>query len=251
MPLSKVGLIRLSVIALFVLALELACQRGIIARTVMIAPSAMATNLWRLLGIASMREAIYSTLGSVLVATVIAVLGGFLMGATLHALPRLRHAFDPLLASYYAVPTFLFYPVMIVFLGVGHTAIIAIAVMSASVVMIIATISGLDQVPRALHRTGLVMRMGWVSRTWRIVLPSAAPQLFSGVKLAVAYGFIGVIASEFILSGEGLGYAIANAYNEFNNRTMYALMLLVVLVVGGINAMLHGWDQSLAARRRR
>ena len=57
-------------------------------------------------------------------------------------------------------------------------------------------------------------------------LPAAAPHLFTGVRLAVAYAFIGVIASEFILSGEGLGYAIAYSYNNFDNRTMYGLMLL-------------------------
>ena len=69
------------------------------------------------------------------------------------------------------------------------------------------------------------------SRTALLIeLPAAAPYLFTGVKLAVGYGFIGVIAGEFILSGAGLGYAIAYAYNDFDNQTMYALMLLVLVV---------------------
>jgi len=65
----------------------------------------------------------------------------------------------------------------------------------------------------------------------------------------VAYSFIGVIASEFILSGGGLGYSIAYAYNNFDNRTMYALMLFILLLVGSINAVLHVWEQRLIARR--
>ena len=54
---------------------------------------------------------------------------------------------------------------------------------------------------------------------WRIRLPAAAPHLFSGLKLAVAYSFIGVIAGEFILSTKGVGHEIAYAYNNFDNPT--------------------------------
>jgi NitT/TauT family transport system permease protein len=84
-----------------------------------------------------------------------------------------------------------------------------------------------------------------------VQFPSAAPYLFSGVKLAVAYSFIGVLASEFILSGDGLGYHIADAYNQFDNRIMYGLMLLVIVVVTLINSVLHAMDQRLQSRRQR
>ena len=52
----------------------------------------------------------------------------------------------------------------------------------------------------------------------RVVLPAALPNLFGGIKLALAYSFIGVIAGEFILSSGGLGYGIAYAYESFENR---------------------------------
>ena len=84
-----------------------------------------------------------------------------------------------------------------------------------------------------------------------INLPAAAPYLFTGARLAVAYSFIGVIASEFILSGDGLGYAIAYAYNNFENRTMYGLMLLIVVVVSGVNAGLEVLDRRLQSRVQR
>jgi len=62
---------------------------------------------------------------------------------------------------------------------------------------------------RALHKSGLVMRLPAWRSAFFIKLPAALPYLFTGMKLAVAYSFIGVIASEFILSGSGVGYAIA------------------------------------------
>jgi NitT/TauT family transport system permease protein len=142
-----------------------------------------------------------------------------------------------LFASYYAVPTFLFYPVLIVFFGVGRTAIVATAVLMGCVAMILATLNGLDRVPGVLLRTGQVLKLGRADLVRSIILPAAAPFMFSGAKLSVAYAFI--------------GYAIANAYNEFDNRTMYGLMLLIILAVTVINGVLHAWDQRLQARLRR
>jgi len=71
------------------------------------------------------------------------------------------------------------------------------------------------------------------------------------LKLALAYSFIGVIAGEFILSGGGLGFSIAYAYNNFDNQTMYALMMFVLVIVTIINAVLHVWEQRLLNRRAR
>jgi NitT/TauT family transport system permease protein len=80
-------------------------------------------------------------------------------------------------------------------------------------------------------------------------LPAAAPHLFTGVKLAVSYGFIAVIASEFILAPAGLGRDIADAYADFNNSRMYALILLLLIIATFVNMALHTWDRRWAARR--
>ena len=84
-----------------------------------------------------------------------------------------------------------------------------------------------------------------------VILPAALPHLLAGIKLALAYSFIGVIAGEFILSGSGLGHAIAYAYDSFDNPTMYALMLFVIVLAVLLNAALHLWEQRVIARRRR
>ncbi|MGH6739182.1 MAG: ABC transporter permease subunit, partial [Bradyrhizobium sp.] len=83
----------------------------------------------------------------------------------------------------------------------------------------------------------------------RLKLPAAAPHLFTGIKLAVSYGFIAVIASEFLLSAAGLGRDIADAYSDFNNPRMYGLMLLLLIVATVVNGVLHSLDMRWAHRR--
>jgi NitT/TauT family transport system permease protein len=245
------AVLRFGVVALLVAAIEILCRLHIIPVDVMIAPSQMAEELMKILVSGEYSADIISSIANVLISTLLSVTLGFVAGLIIYSAQSLRTALEPLLASYYAVPTFIFYPVFISLFGVGSGAIIAIAVLLAIVSMITATLNGLDRIPRVLRKTGRIYRMSRIKTALMIELPSAAPSLFTGVKLSVAYSFIGVIASEFILSGSGIGYAIAYAYNNFENRHMYALMLLVILLVTGVNTLLNGIDRRLQSQRHR
>ncbi|MEI6201632.1 MAG: ABC transporter permease subunit [Enhydrobacter sp.] len=249
--LSREGWIRLAVIVVMVGAFEALCRIGIIPRTVVLPPSQMATSLWDILHTGEYNKDIISTLQNIAASAAISVSLGFAIGVILHALPRLRATIEPLLASYYAVPTFMFYPAFIVVFGVNAWAIIAIAVLLSIVAMIASTLTGLDRIPRVLRKTALIYRMSTAKRAVLIDFPAAAPHLFTGIKLAFAYAFIGVIASEFILSGQGIGYAIAYAYNNFDNRNMYGLMLLVILLATAANTALDMFDRRLQTRLQR
>jgi NitT/TauT family transport system permease protein len=246
---TRVAWLRLAVIVVAVGALELACRAGLIDHRVVIPPSEMAAALVRLLISGQANDQILRTFGIVILAVLIAVVLGFALGLVIHALPRVRQALDPFFATYYAVPIFIFYPVMIAIFGLSVIPIVLMGVATAIVAMIIATLNGLDRVPRVLTKVARVHRMGTVSTALRLKLPAAAPYLFTGVKLAVSYGFIAVIASEFILAPSGLGRIISDAYTDFNNPRMYALMLLLIIVATVVNMMLHVFDQRWAARR--
>lgn len=248
---SREGWIRLVAVGGLVALLELLCRSGAIPRTVIIAPSAMLQSLWQILASGESSADILSTMRNVMASSAIAVALGFFGGLILYLLPRVRRTVEPLLASYYAIPTFMFYPIFIIVFGVGGVAITAIAVLLAIVAMITSTLTGLDRIPPVLRKTARMFRMSWPKRAVLIDLPAAAPYLFTGAKLSVAYAFIGVIASEFILSGSGIGYSIAYAYNNFDNRKMYGLMLLVILAATLVNMALDIVDRRLQARLRR
>ena len=240
-----IALLRLALVAALLATLELACRAGWIAPTSVIPPTAMVRALAALLASGSANADIAATMGRVATAAALSASGGLALGLVLHAQPRLRAAVEPVLSAWYAIPTIMFYPVLLVLFGIGAGAIIATAVLLAAVAMIGSTLTGLDRVPPVLLRTARSFRLSPAQTALRIRLPAAAPYLVTGLTEVVAYAFIGVIAAEFILSGSGLGYAIANAYNNFDNPTMYALMLLIILVVTAVNAALAALDARL------
>lgn len=248
---SRIGRIRLFVIIAAIAALELACRTGLIDPRIVVPPSEMVTSLAALLASGAITSDIVQTLGMITAAVAVSVVFGFALGLLIHALPRLRAALDPLFATYYAVPIFIFYPVLVAMFGLSLIPIVLIAIATAIVAMIMATLNGLDRVPRVLAKVARVHRMGKLSTALKLQLPAAAPHLFTGVKLATSYGFIAVVASEFILAPAGLGRDIADAYADFNNRRMYALMLFVLIIATVVNMVLHALDLRWAERRGR
>src|SRR6266581_4744799 len=187
---SKVARAQLAVILGGVALLELLTRAGVIGRLTMIPPSEMAAHLGIMLEAGELNAPMTQTFANVAIAFALAVSIGCLAGVAIHRLPRLRRLADPLLASYYAVPFFVFYPLLIAMLGLNRWPLIAIGFAFAVAAMMIATLNGLD-------------------------------------------------------------HAIAYAYDSFDNQTMYALMLFVVVLAIALNSALHVWEQRLMARRRR
>jgi len=246
---SRVAWYRVFVVGGAIALLEVLCLTGIIDKITMQAPHLIVRDLYWMLVSGRMNGAIMKTLGNTLLALGLALGVGIITGALLHRWRALRDTLDPLFATYYAVPVFAFYPFFIVVFGLGDLPQVLIAFMLGVVAVIVNTLNGLDRVPVVLLKTARIMRLSPIDTALRMTLPSAGPYLLTGVKLAVAYAFIGVIGSEFIMSRGGIGYEISFAYANFDNATMYPLIVLILLASVAINGVLSRWEQKLLARR--
>jgi ABC-type nitrate/sulfonate/bicarbonate transport system permease component len=245
----RVAVLRAAVVLFTVLLLEAATRLGWINQVSFIPPSRMAASAWHILLSGTYKADILLTLSAAGLAVILAITFGFLFGLLLFKMPRLRRVLDPLLLSYYAVPIFVLYPMLIVLFGLNRWPLVALGFLFAVVAMAVNTLNGLERVPAVLLRTARMLRLGRVQEARLITLPASLPFVFTGVKLAIVYSFIAVIGGEFVLSGAGFGYQIAYAYNNFDNPTMYGLMLLLLVFVGTLNLLLHAMEQRLYQRR--
>jgi ABC-type nitrate/sulfonate/bicarbonate transport system permease component len=242
---------RLGVVVGLIALLEIASRAAWIDPVSFIPPSRMVVSAVQLLISGLYTTDIFLTLSSALLAVALAVAVGFVGGVLLFRLPRIRRVLDPLLLSYYAVPVFVLYPILIVILGLNRWPLVGIGFIFAVVAMAVNTLNGLERVPRVLLRTARVCRLNTFDEIRLITLPSSLPFVFTGIKLTVVYAFIAVVAGEFVLSGSGFGYQIAFAYNNFDNPTMYGLMVLMLFFIGTLNTLLRTAEARLYRRIRR
>ena len=246
---SRVRLYQVAVIGGFVLLLEALCVGGVIDKVTMPPPHRIAVDFVKLLTSKAMYPEIGKSMGNVLVAFVLAYVLGIVTGTALHGYRTLRDTLDPLFATYYAIPVFAFYPLFIVMFGLGDGPQVLIGVLLGVVAVIVTTLNGLDRVPTVLRKTALIARLTPLQTALRVTLPFCAPYLLTAAKLALAYAFIGVIGSEFIMARSGMGYEIGFAYTNFDNATMYPLILLILLMSVIMNSALSRWEKVLLARR--
>jgi NitT/TauT family transport system permease protein len=240
---------RVAIVAGLVLALEALCRGGAVNSYTMIPPSQMVVAL---VGMMLHADWFWSdtryTFQNIAVAILLSTVLGFVVGLIIHALPRLRRVLNPVLLSYYSVPTFVFYPLLIVIFGIGPSSLIVMGAIFGVVAMISSTLTAIDRIPRVYSKVARVTRMSPWQTALRIKLPAATPHLFTGVKLAVAYSVIGVIAGEFIIATAGLGRRLTLSYNEFDSATMYGLILLIFIAVAVINGVLQRWEARIYRR---
>jgi NitT/TauT family transport system permease protein len=242
---------RILAVLLPVAILEILCRDHLIPPLTLPAPSLIALGLLGILAHGSFNAAIIKTLANVGLAIALAVTVGTIAGAALHRARTLRALLEPLFSTYYAIPIYAFYPLFIVVFGLGDAPQVTIGFMLGVVSMIVSTLAGLDSVPPVLGKTARVLQLGPVATVRSVTLPFAAPYLFTGVKLAIAYAFIGVIGAEFIMSNTGLGYEIRFAYDNLDNNVMYPLILLILLIAVVVNMSLDHWERALRTRRER
>jgi NitT/TauT family transport system permease protein len=227
--------IQLGAAVIAVGALELICRVGWVRPTTLVPPSVMVQAA---IAAAQDPETLADfglTLSTVAIVVAIAAVLGVLGGIALHATPRWRRAAEPFIASYYALPLFALYPLLVVVLGVGTAPIIATGVLYAMMSVAMATLAGLDRIPAVYRKAARVNRLGRFATVTRILVPACAPDIAGGVALSVSYAFVAVIASEFLLASHGIGHAIADAYEEFQTRRMYGLMLGLGICVVAVN----------------
>jgi ABC-type nitrate/sulfonate/bicarbonate transport system permease component len=169
---------------------------------------------------------------------------GIMVGLAAGVMPSVRHLFDPLVAFLFAVPKIAFLPVFLLLLGLGNGSKIAIIAFSCFFPVFIASRHAVLSVNRLL--VWAAQNMGAPRRTifFRVIIPAAAPQLFAGVRIALAHAFVVLFAAELIGSKAGLGTIIS--YGE--EWVRFDLMLAGILCFAALGFL---GDRLLLAIRAR
>jgi ABC-type nitrate/sulfonate/bicarbonate transport system permease component len=99
----------------------------------------------------------------------------------------------------------------------------------------ISVASGVRDVRRVLLHVGHSFRATTWQMATKIYLPAVREPLLNGLRLGFGVAAIGVLLAETKLSKAGIGFMVMDAYRRFDMPGMYALLLLVVFLVAGVN----------------
>jgi sulfonate transport system permease protein len=173
------------------------------------------------------------SLGHLAVGYFLAAVVGIGVGALLWRLPPLATALHPVMYFLYVLPSPALLPAVMLVFGLGTAMKVWIIFFTAVWPILLNTVDGLrgtDSVKLDLARS---MNLTTLQTLRLVVIPSASPQIFAGLRTGLQFGIILMVVSEFAAATEGIGYFILYAQQTFRITDMWT-GILVLGVVGSI-----------------
>jgi ABC-type nitrate/sulfonate/bicarbonate transport system permease component len=221
----------LAFIILVLAGLEFLVQRGLINRVLFPPPSVVGSTLWGLLTSGSVLSPLATTMGLFATGYILAVICGVALGLLMGTSKTIAYVLDPLIESIRPMPKAALLPVLMLFLGLGSTMKVTAVVLASFFPILINTIQGVRGTDPILIATGRTFGLRSKAITLKIILPSAIPYIFAGMRVAIGLALLMTILTE-MLAGGGLGYLVLENQRSFRIREMYAW--LVILAIAGL-----------------
>jgi ABC-type nitrate/sulfonate/bicarbonate transport system permease component len=189
------------------------------------------------------------TVGEVLFAIAIGGVAGIAVGILLGRSRFLQRAYEPLLHYLGPTPKIIFFPIMIMWFGVGPGSKVAMGALSSFFPVAISVAAAMREIDAVLIRVGLSFRLNNAQMVSKIYLPAMRAPVINGIRIGLGVAIIGTLLAETKLANQGLGYAVIQTYATFNMPRMYALLIVVFLLAVGVNTVLGRYTELRATRR--
>jgi ABC-type nitrate/sulfonate/bicarbonate transport system permease component len=227
MPPALAGLFCL---VLLLALVEVAVRADIIPRTVVARPSDAIAGLMTSQNRADLRDGFLITFGMTAIAMVLELLVALPLGYFLFRRRDFALAYSGWLAALFAAPIFLLYPLFLVIFGRNEMTLIIMGFLPGVIPLIIQVEEGFRGVSSTLINVGRSVGVTAWQNFWKIMVPAAAPNIFTGFRLALIYTLINIIAIEYLVDIGGLGRIVADRYFRFDISGTYTAIIAIAAI---------------------
>jgi ABC-type nitrate/sulfonate/bicarbonate transport system permease component len=246
---EPVTLLRLAIIVAVLVLWEAVARSGLLYRDVVPSLAAIGGALVTLLAAPDFYGHLAVTAGEIGTGLVLGGVTGLLAGLVLGGSRLLSKAFEPYLYYLGPTPKIIFFPVMIMWFGVGPGSKIAMGAISCFFPIALSTASGMRRIDQVLIRVGRSFRANAWQMATKIYLPAMRLPVINGIRLGLGVAIIGTLLAETKLSNRGVGFLIIQAYSLFDMPRMYAMLIVLFVLAIAANALVGRLGGIRAIRR--
>lgn len=188
---------------------------------------------------------IWASLQRVAISYTLAAIVGIGLGILIGVNKTMSKALDPLFQLLRTVPPLAWVPISLAALRQNEPAALFVIFITAIWPILINTAVGVTQIPQDYNNVAKVLQLSKKEYFLNILIPSALPYIFTGLRIAIGLAWLAIIAAEIVMSGiVGIGFFIWNAYQ--NNAVSEVILALIYIgVVGLLLDKLMAWIQTL------
>jgi nitrate/nitrite transport system permease protein len=160
-------------------------------------------------------------------ASIVGVALGTLVGQSTWAMRGL----DPIFQVLRTVPPLAWLPLSLAAFRDGQPSAIFVIFITSIWPIIINTAVGIRNIPQDYRNVAAVLRLNPLEFFWKIMVPSAAPYIFTGLRIGIGLSWLAIVAAEMLIGGVGIGFFIWDAWNS-SHISEIMLALVYVGIVG-------------------
>ncbi|MCB4823987.1 nitrate ABC transporter permease [Roseicella aerolata] len=165
------------------------------------------------------------------IAGVVGVLTGLLIGTS----PFAMRGLDPIFQVLRTVPPLAWLPLSLAAFREAQPSAIFVIFITSVWPVIINTAVGVRNVPQDYRNVAAVIRLRGPAFFWKIVLPAAAPYIFTGLRIGIGLSWLAIVAAEMLIGGVGIGFFVWDAWNSSNLSDIVVALVYVGLVGFGLD----------------
>ncbi|MEA2977123.1 MAG: nitrate/nitrite transport system permease protein [Alphaproteobacteria bacterium] len=227
------------VIALALLVWELICRK---AGATLPPPSRVIKDTWELIvdpffdrgGIdRGLFWHLSASLQRVALGYALASIAGIAIGTLIGQSAWAMRGLDPIFQILRTVPPLAWLPLSLAAFRDGQPSAIFVIFITAIWPIIINTSVGIRNIPQDYRNVAQVLRLNHFEFFWKIMIPAAAPYIFTGLRIGIGLSWLAIVAAEMLIGGVGIGFFIWDAWNS-SHISEIILALVYVGIVGFI-----------------
>jgi nitrate/nitrite transport system permease protein len=161
----------------------------------------------------------------------LAAIVGVLLGALVGQSKWAMRGLDPVFQVLRTVPPLAWLPLSLAAFRDANPSAIFVIFITAIWPIIINTAVGIRNIPQDYRNVAAVLRLNHAEFFWRIMIPSAAPYIFTGLRIGIGLSWLAIVAAEMLTGGVGIGFFIWDAWNS--SRLSDIIVALVYIGVVG------------------
>ncbi len=247
--LRPVTLLRIALIVGVLAIWEVVARSGLLYRDVVPSLLAIAGALVDTLVNPAFYFHLYTTAYEIAFAMLFGGVAGLLVGLLLGGNPVLSKAYEVYLYYLGPCPKIIFFPLMILWFGIGPGSKTAMGAISCFFPIALNAAGGMREIDAVLIRVGRSFRASTWQMVTRIYLPAMRYPVVNGVRLGLGVALIGTLLAETKLSNRGMGFLVIQAYDFFRMPEMYALLIILFVIAIGANALIGRLGGIASVRR--
>lgn len=195
-------------------------------------PGAVALGIVELAETGRLLAYVLGSLARVAAGFGLALLTGIPLGLAMGWFPRVGAALNPVLQLLRPISPLAWIPLVVVALGIGNAAPIALIYLAAVCVVAESAMHAVRMVSPVYTAAARNFGLSPMAVFARAVLPAALPQLLGGVRVALGVAWVVVVAAEMIAVESGLGYLIIDARNAGKRYDLVVAGMVLIGVTG-------------------